>query len=208
LLSFHIAYTPAAPSLFGRKFLPEAINSVLTDYPEARLNLNLSDEILNYAVAGIDVANRIAKLKESTMVARKLGESQRALCASPSYIQGNGMPSHPSDLDQHNCIIFVGEDTWCLRNDLEDERIRVAGRFEANSAEIATRAALDGLAIALRSLWDNIADRKKLGGSSASCRLPTKCRPRCPSTPYIHPVLLYLQRQRCLRTWLLEIWRR
>ncbi|MCG7981781.1 MAG: LysR substrate-binding domain-containing protein [Candidatus Thiodiazotropha lotti] len=152
----------AAPSLFGKKFLPKVISSFLKDYPETRLNLNLSDETLNYAAEGIDIAIRIGKLKDSTMVARKLGDSHRVLCASPSYIQRNGMPSHPRDLDRHNCIIFVGEDTWRLRKDLEDERIRVSGRLDTNSAEMATQAALDGLGIALRSLWD-ITDYLKAG---------------------------------------------
>lgn len=152
----------AAPSLFGKKFLPEAINAFLTNYPETRLSLNLSDEILNYAAEGIDVAIRIGKLKDSTLVARKLGESHRVLCASPSYIRRSGMLSHPSDLDQHNCIIFVGERSWRLRNDQEDVRISVSGRFDTNSAEMATQAALDGLGIALRSLWD-ITDYLKAG---------------------------------------------
>ena len=152
----------AAPSLFGKKFLPQVINSFLTDYSETRLNLNLSDEILNYAADGIDIAIRIGKLKDSTMVARKLGDNHRVLCASPSYIRRNGMPSHPSDLDRHNCIIFAGEDTWRLRKDSKDEQIRVSGRFDTNSAEMATQAALDGFGIALRSLWD-IADDLKAG---------------------------------------------
>ncbi|MEW8314000.1 MAG: LysR substrate-binding domain-containing protein [Candidatus Thiodiazotropha endolucinida] len=147
-----------APSLFGMKFLPEVLSLFLTDYPETRLNINLSDEILNYTAEGIDVAIRIGKLKDSTLVVRKLGDSQRVLCASPSYIRCNGMPSHPSDLEQHNCIIFVGEHSWRLRNDQEDVRINVSGRFDTNSAEMATKAALDGLGIALRSLWDIAAD--------------------------------------------------
>ena len=147
-----------APSLFGLKFLPEVISSFLKDYQETRLNLNLSDEIVNYTAEGIDVAIRIGKLKDSTLVAHKLGDSHRVMCASPSYIQSNGMPSLPSDLVQHNCIIFVGEQSWHLRNEQEDVRINVSGRFDTNSAEMATKAALDGLGIALRSLWDVSAD--------------------------------------------------
>ncbi len=144
----------AAPSLFGKKFLPQVVRSFLTDYPETRLNLHLSDEIVNYAVEGIDVAIRIGKLEDSTAVARKLGESHRILCASPTYVERNGMPSVPSDLEKHDCIVFVEEDTWRLHNEQEDKRIKVSGRFDTNSAEMATRAALDGLGIALRSLWD------------------------------------------------------
>ena len=152
----------AAPSLFGNKFLPKVISAFLEDYPDTQLNLNLSDDVLNYTAEGIDVAIRIGKLKNSTMVARKLGDSHRVLCASPTYIKRNGMPSHPSDLVRHNCIIFVGEDTWRLRNDREDERIKVSGRFGTNSAEMATQATLNDLGIALRSLWD-ISDDLKAG---------------------------------------------
>ncbi len=148
----------AAPALFGKKLLPEVISAFLTDYPETRVNLNLSDEILNYAAEGIDVAIRIGRLKDSTFLARKLGESHRVLCASPSYTRRYGTPSRPSDLDKHNCILFVGEDIWHLRNSLEDVRVRVSGRFNTNSAEMATRAALDGLGIALRSRWDVAED--------------------------------------------------
>ena len=148
----------AAPSLFGRKFLPQVVCSFLTDYPETRLNLSLSDEIVNYAAEGIDVAIRIGKLEDSTAIARKLGESHRILCASPTYVERNGTPTVPSDLEKHDCIVFVGQDTWRLRNEQEDKRIKVSGRLHTNSAEMATRAALDGLGIALRSLWDVTGD--------------------------------------------------
>ena len=152
----------AAPSLFGKKFLPKVIRSFLANYPETRLSLKLSDEILNYTAEGIDAAIRIGKLKDSTMVARKLGDSHRILCASPSYLQQHGMPSRPSDLEDHSCIIFVGEDTWRLRKATKTERVRVSGRFDTNSAEMATQAALEGVGIALRSLWD-IADDLEAG---------------------------------------------
>ena len=151
-----------APALFAKKLLPGAINAFLTDHPETKLDLILSDEILSYAAEGIDVAIRIGKLTDSTLVARKLGESHRVLCASPTYISRHGVPSRPSDLKTHNCIIFVGEDVWRLRNTQEDTRVKVSGRFNTNDAEMATRAALDGHGIALRSLWD-ISDDLQAG---------------------------------------------
>ena len=150
----------AAPSLFGRKFLPQVVVSFLTGYPDTRLNLNLSDEPMNYAAEGIDVAIRIGRLEDSTLVARKLGESYRVLCASPNYVKRNGMPSVPSDLERHDCIVFVGEDTWRLRKQKEDKQVSVSGRLHTNCAEMATRAALNGLGIALRSLWDVEDDLK------------------------------------------------
>ena len=147
-----------APALFAKKFLPTAIYDFLANYPETQVNLNLSDEILNYSAEGIDVAIRIGRLNDSTFIARKLGESHRVLCASPSYIQRHGSPSRPSDLDKHNCIVFIGQDVWHLRNNQEEVRIGVSGRFNINNAEMATQAALDGFGIALRSRWDVAAD--------------------------------------------------
>ena len=147
-----------APALFAKKFLSQAIYDFLADYPETQVNLNLSDEILNYSAEGIDVAIRIGRLKDSTFIARKLGESHRVLCASPSYIQRHGTPSCPSDLDKHNCIVFVGQDVWHLRNNLEDVQVAVSGRLSINNAEMATQATLDGLGIGLRSRWDVAAD--------------------------------------------------
>ncbi len=152
----------AAPVLFTRKFLSNAVKDFLAGYPEVRLDLQLSDEVLSYAAEGVDVAIRIGRLKDSTFIATKLGESHRVLCASPSYIRRHGRPSRPSDLDEHNCIVFVGEDVWRLRNIQEDVQVRVSGRFNTNNAEMATQAALDGHGIALRSRWD-VADDLRSG---------------------------------------------
>ena len=151
----------AAPMLFGKKFLPDAIRAFLVKYPETRINLNLSDEILDYAAEGIDVAIRIGRLQDSTFRARKLADNDRILCASPSYFDGHDIPLQPSDLEQHECIVFVGEDQWRLRNRRKDVLVKVRGRFDTNSAEMATQACLDGLGIALRSLWDIAHDLDK-----------------------------------------------
>ena len=148
----------AAPMLFGKKFLPAAIKSFLATYPETKINLNLSDEILDYAAEGFDVAIRIGQLKDSTFRARKLAGNNRILCASPSYLERHGVPSQRSDLERHDCIVFVGDDQWRLREKRKDIVVKVRGRFDTNSAEMATQACLDGLGIALRSMWDIAED--------------------------------------------------
>ncbi|MEM1263020.1 MAG: LysR substrate-binding domain-containing protein [Pseudomonadota bacterium] len=150
----------AAPSLFGRKFLPDTLSAFLKAYPDTRLNLQLSDEIHDYSADGIDVAIRIGKLKNSTRVARKLRNTRRVLCASPSYIKAYGMPTKSSELAKHDCIVFLREDVWRLRKSNANEHVRVSGRFHTNNAEMATLAALNGVGIALRSLWDITSELK------------------------------------------------
>ena len=152
----------AAPMLFGKKFLPDVIKTYLTNNPEARIKLNLSDEILDYAAKGIDVAIRIGRLKDSTFRARKLRENDRVLCGSPSYLDSRGIPSRPSDLEAHDCIVFMGDNVWCMQNARKNVHVQVHGRFDTNSAEMATQACLDGLGIALRSLWD-VAEHLEAG---------------------------------------------
>ena len=144
----------AAPMLFGRKFLPGPIETYLTSYPETQINLSLSDEIMNYTAEGIDVAIRIGRLTDSTFRASKLSENHRVLCASPCYLGRRGIPLDPSDLANHDCIVFLEENQWHFRKDGQDSHVKVQGRFNTNSAEMATQACLDSLGIALRSTWD------------------------------------------------------
>ncbi len=148
----------AVPALFARKFLPGPIQSYLSEYPDVRIKLMVSDEVQNYTMDGVDVAIRIGKLTDSSLIASKLGENRRVLCAAPSYVQHRGIPKHPKDLEDHECIIFMDEDTWRLRNANDDIQVRVSGRLETNSADMATQAALSGQGIALRSLWDVFED--------------------------------------------------
>ena len=154
--------TVAAPALFAKKFLPDVISAFLDDYPETQLSLKISDEIQNYTAEGIDVAIRIGWLENSSLIAKKISENRRILCASPLYLRKYGTPSHPTELENHNCIIFVGEDSWRLANGSEHVRVKVSGRFDTNSAEMATQAALEGQGIALRSLWD-VSDDLRTG---------------------------------------------
>lgn len=144
----------AAPYLFGKKFLTNTINEFLSAYPETQLDLKYSDEVLDYTVEGIDIAIRIGRLADSSRIARKLGDSERVLCASPEYIKRTGTPKSPAELNNHNCIIFMGEDRWKFVKRSNEQSVFVSGRIKTNCAEMATIAALNGHGIALRSLWD------------------------------------------------------
>ncbi len=146
--------TVAAPSLFANKILPDVITEFLRKYPHTQLNLNASDEVQNYTAQGIDLAIRVGWLKNSSMIARKVSENSRVLCASPEYLRKFGLRTHPKDLENHDCIIFIGENEWHLTNETENVLVRVNGRFDTNNASMATEAALAGFGIALRSVWD------------------------------------------------------
>jgi DNA-binding transcriptional LysR family regulator len=95
--------TITAPFGFGRMHLQPVILEFLALYPEIRLRLMLVDRLVNLVEEHVDAAIRIAELRDSRLIARKLGAVRIVLTASPDYIARRGMPRHPGDLADHDC---------------------------------------------------------------------------------------------------------
>jgi DNA-binding transcriptional LysR family regulator len=83
--------------------LQPVILEFLALYPEIRLRLMLVDRLVNLVEEHVDAAIRIAELRDSRLIARKLGAVRIVLTASPDYIARRGMPRHPGDLADHDC---------------------------------------------------------------------------------------------------------
>ena len=144
----------AASVSFGRQHLVPALAEFLRAYPGIRLDLRLSDRIVDMATEGIDVAVRIGPLRDAAVVARKLAPSRLLLCASPAYLEAHGTPATPDDLLQHQCLVLGSMHPWPLRMpDGSEARIRVSGRMTSDNGEALRDAAVDGLGIALQSTW-------------------------------------------------------
>jgi DNA-binding transcriptional LysR family regulator len=94
-----------APIGFGLLQLAELLPDFSQRYPDVRLDISLSDRILDIAAEGFDVAVRVAsRLRESNLVARRLGVDRLILCAAPSYLERRATPRTPQDLTEHNCL--------------------------------------------------------------------------------------------------------
>lgn len=140
---------------FGRRYIAPFVSEFLRLYPNVTVRLELTDAMFDIVEQGFDVAIRIGALPSSSLVARKLADNPRLLVASPAYIEEDGCPQTPKDLEQHNCIILGDARVWRLsRADGEEEEARVGGNFVTNFGESATQAALTDNGIALKSLWD------------------------------------------------------
>lgn len=87
-----------------------ALNSFFDHYPELSIDLKLSDTIIDLVEGGLDVAIRNYALRDFSLVARKLAEDSRILCASPEYLVHHGQPRSPEDLKFHQCIALMGLD--------------------------------------------------------------------------------------------------
>jgi DNA-binding transcriptional LysR family regulator len=147
----------AAPVAFGRLHIVPRLADFYARHPRARVNLQLDDGFVDLVGAGIDVAFRVGELKDSRLVARRIGTAHRALLATADYLQRHGEPAHPRELARHNCLIYTGLATlneWSFSDpEGKAHRVRVDGNFESNSSEALREAALSGLGVAYSPLW-------------------------------------------------------
>jgi DNA-binding transcriptional LysR family regulator len=126
----------------------------LRRYPGVSVDLRLTDKLTDLVDAGIDVAIRVGILKDSSLVARRLAVNRRVLCAAPAYLAAHGMPHHPSDLAQHECMILSDQRDWAFMTPAGALEVRVSGRLVTDNGEVIRDALLNGFGIALKSTWD------------------------------------------------------
>ncbi len=136
---------------FGRHQIVPMMPDFLNENPKVKLQLSLSDNLVDLVQEGIDVAIRVADLTDSSLVARRLAVDRRVVCAAPSYIEAHGIPQSPEALRDHNCLVVSNVPSmrdWEFSFGNTVRKIHVEGRFETNSGVAVHEAALAGLGIA------------------------------------------------------------
>lgn len=144
----------SAPTTFGRMHIAPYLPQLLAKNPDITITLDLSDDFVDLVADGIDIAIRIAELKDSSHVAKKLAANTRILCASPDYLKKHGEPKSIADLANHQCLATASQDIWHMVGPDGPVTIRPEGSIKTNSSEVVREAALSGLGIANRSTWD------------------------------------------------------
>lgn len=143
-----------APSVFGQSVIMPLIPDLLAEHPALRVDLTLSDSIVDIVGLGIDVAIRIATLRDSALIARPLAPNPRVLCASPAYLKHHGIPATMDALSGHRRIALHGMPYWPFMRDGDAVAIRAEGVFSANSVEAVRAASRQGLGVAMLTYWD------------------------------------------------------
>ena len=139
-----------APVALGRVVLAERMPAFLAQHPALRVDLTLRDYFTDLVAEGIDVAIRIGTLRDSALVARRLGELRMVVCASKSYLRKHGQPRTVADLARHNCLGFVRDgrpSDWYLGAAGELSPVEITGSYHASDAETLVCAARAGLGI-------------------------------------------------------------
>jgi DNA-binding transcriptional LysR family regulator len=144
------------PVAFGGLHVAPALPTFLRQFPGMRLDIRLTDTVVNLVEDRIDVAIRLGVLASTNLIARELAPHRRVICASPNYLGEHGIPMSPQDLAHHNCLVFdylTGESTWTLTRDGKSEKIAVTGNLRANGSELLREAAISGAGLLLMPTW-------------------------------------------------------
>ena len=141
-----------APMSFGTLHLSRTIADFMAKYPELKVQLVLSDQLIDPMQEGFEVTLRIAELGTSNLIARKIVPANRVLCAAPAYLARRGTPQYPRELRQHDCLAYgylATGNQWKLTGPDGDHWIQIPWSLCANNAEVLKDAALAGNGIAL-----------------------------------------------------------
>jgi len=140
-----------APIVFGRLHVLPVIVEFLMAYPDIDVRLVLTDRVTNFIEDHVNVALRIGALPDSSLIATRLGNVRRVVCASPTYLAAHRPgPSRPIDLEGHACITFEGlmsPTVWKFRNAKGEIPVAIKSRLVVNTAEAAIDAAVAGVGI-------------------------------------------------------------
>jgi DNA-binding transcriptional LysR family regulator len=135
----------------GRLCVVPMLGEFAALYPDILIDIALTDTLVDIAAGQADVAVRFGPLPDSSLTARKLGETRRVIVAAPNYLARHGTPQVPEDLFAHNCLNFSfrrSEPVWPFRRDGHDFALPVRGGFEANNGETLGQLAAIGVGIA------------------------------------------------------------
>lgn len=135
---------------FGHHYLLPLAPGFLARYPAVSLDITLSDEVIDLLEQRTDVAVRAGPLKDSRLVARRLGQTRLVIVASPDYLARQGMPTHPDQLSAHNLLntqYLRAQPGWPLRRGSEERTVMPAGNAQASDGEALHRLALAGLGL-------------------------------------------------------------
>jgi DNA-binding transcriptional LysR family regulator len=153
----------SASTSTGQRLLVPLVPRLLEAHPGLRLDLNFTDQVVDLAEAGIDIAIRWGELPPSDMVARLLGRTRQVIVGAPDYLKRRGLPRHPDDLRRH---VRLG---WNYQRaiphwpfDVEGQRVAVGigETVRVNDGDVMRQLALQGVGLARLSLyhaWDDLA---------------------------------------------------
>jgi DNA-binding transcriptional LysR family regulator len=153
------------PLTFGFRQIAPALADLARLYPSVTVDLGLADRYVDLIDEGWDLAIRIGRLQDSSLVARKLAPCRIVVCGAQSYLDRHGVPGSPADLSVHNCLGYtlptaLSASRWIFGKDSETV-IPIVGNLRANNGDALLAAALAGQGLIYQPTFlvgDNLRD--------------------------------------------------
>ncbi len=142
----------SAPATYGEQRLTPVIAAYTARYPKVRVDLVLSNRVIDMAEEGVDVTIRSGPIADTTLIARPLQPGRVLVAASPAYLKKQGTPRHPSDLARHNCLVFAGGGTtWRFQRGGDKVEVNVRGTLVSNTGASLVMAAIAGMGVVMQA---------------------------------------------------------
>ena len=143
---------------FGRNVVAPAFSELARRYPQLQLRLEVFDRLVDVASEGFDLDVRVGDEIAPQLIAKRLADNHRVLCAAPNYLARRGTPRTLDDLAAHDCLVIKERDhpfgVWKLRSGAQERSVKVTGPLSTNHGEMAVQWAVAGHGVVLRSQWD------------------------------------------------------
>ena len=131
---------------YGERFIVPIVNNFMALHPQLKVDIELTNRTLDMVHEGFDLAIRLGRLNESSLVATRLAPRAMHLCAAPAYLEKYGRPHTLSELGQHNCLIGTS-DTWMFQQNGREFAFRPTGNWRCNSGQAVLDATLRGFGL-------------------------------------------------------------
>lgn len=146
----------SAEADFATVCLAPLLAEFLRLYPDISVQIHMSSDLVDLVAGEMDLAIRLGHLEDSSLNARKLGEGQSVVCASPEYLARNGSIHHPTALEEHNCLSFkvrAGRRIWTFKEGNNILSVDVEGNVQANSVSLLRALAIDSVGVVMVPEW-------------------------------------------------------
>lgn len=137
------------PSVFGSAFFVEALSEFSEAYPNIELAIGVTDRLVDLVAEGVDCAIRLGELTNSTLIGRRIGAVKMVTCASPGYLEKNGVPQSLEDLSAHWGVNFQSGVNrrplpWLFAEHGEEKSVLPKGHISVNETNTYVQCGLAG----------------------------------------------------------------
>ncbi|CAM3749034.1 HTH-type transcriptional regulator DmlR [Pseudomonas reidholzensis] len=148
----------SASHRLGRFHIAPILALLRKRYPKLEVWLELLDRRTDLIAENFDIDIRVGEVNEQNLIARRIADSQRILCAAPSYLAERGQPATLAELTLHDCLLFREREqrfgVWRLHGGNGLETVKVTGPMASNHSEVVHGWAHEGFGIIMASTWD------------------------------------------------------